>query len=640
LNPAAQMQKPPDGSALGLLLSRLQCVRPVPRTEDHSPQRWECECPNPDHDGDLMTAVVWQEADGSFGLECEDGCGAAALMDWWQPEERTDPPRTPASLPKPQNVRVPPQALDAERSLLGGLLLDIKQLDEVRSVVGAGDFYAEKHRKVFEAMQRLSSRKEPIDRVTVKNELPAQGIFAAVGGDDFIDLLDKLVPSASNLAYYAKIVREKAILRRLIEVSHDIAVAGYEQQGDAGELLDAAQKRLLEIGETGHGGKTVALESAWSPFTQEQLLGDPPPLRFILRPYIPEGVVFNLSGSGASLKTTLTVYIAVCRALGLPFFGGDKPAEGETVLFTTEDRRDDYLRKLAALRMELGDVFDVKRVAERVHLFDCSGMPVRMVAALHGQYLPTGFADDLATVLKKKAPRADLIFMETVSRLAGGAETNESLSILVESGQLLCRRAGVSLGLVGHVSQDAGRNGTADQYAPRGGSAFGDNGRSTMVLTRLSESNRKLFVPNHEIAAADFERLLVLAHPKSNGAPAASPLILERGTTPYAPVLRLAELGTQKAESAALKEVNRLGQLEKLRGLVERLTLTGAKVTERLLRENYSKEIDPDLAQGKVKGRVQEALDAGLLRTGEKTKGGGIQLFAVPRATADRTEAT
>jgi replicative DNA helicase len=145
--------------------------------------------------------------------------------------------------------RVPPQSLDAERSVLGGVLLDNQAFDDVLEIVKPEDFYREPHRRVFEAMQALASRTEPIDRITVKNELTANGVFAAVGGDDFIDLLDKLVPSASNLAYYAKIVREKAILRRLIEAAHAIAAAGYEQQGAVGEFVDEAERKVFAITE-------------------------------------------------------------------------------------------------------------------------------------------------------------------------------------------------------------------------------------------------------------------------------------------------------------------------------------------------------------------------------------------------------
>ena len=106
--------------------------------------------------------------------------------------------------------RMPPQNLDAERSVLGGVLLDNNAFNDILEVLKPEDFYRDAHRKVFEAMCALSSRGEPIDRVTLKDELTALGAYETVGGEDFIDLLDKLVPSAANLSYYATIVHEKA----------------------------------------------------------------------------------------------------------------------------------------------------------------------------------------------------------------------------------------------------------------------------------------------------------------------------------------------------------------------------------------------------------------------------------------------
>jgi len=145
--------------------------------------------------------------------------------------------------------RLPPQNLDAERSVLGGILLDNAAINDVIEILRAEDFYREAHRKVFEAMCSLSTRGEPIDRVTLKNELVALSAYEQAGGEDFIDLLDKIVPSASNLSYYARIVHDKAMARRLIEAAHAIAAQGYEQHGEVGEFLDDAERRIFAITE-------------------------------------------------------------------------------------------------------------------------------------------------------------------------------------------------------------------------------------------------------------------------------------------------------------------------------------------------------------------------------------------------------
>jgi replicative DNA helicase len=155
-------------------------------------------------------------------------------------------PATVVSLP---HGRVPPHNLDAEKSLLGGILLDSQAFAEVVEVVRADEFYRDAHRKVFEAMSALFGKGQPIDRITVKDELTAQGAFETVGGDEFIDLLDKIVPTAANLAYYAKIVHEKALARRLIEAASTIAQLGYEQHGDVGDFADECERRIFAVTE-------------------------------------------------------------------------------------------------------------------------------------------------------------------------------------------------------------------------------------------------------------------------------------------------------------------------------------------------------------------------------------------------------
>jgi len=144
---------------------------------------------------------------------------------------------------------VPPHNLDAEKSLLGGVLLESQAFAEVVEIVRAEEFYRDAHRKVFEAMSALFGKGQPIDRITVKDELTAQGAFDAVGGDEFIDLLDKIVPTAANLAYYAKIIHEKALARRLIEAASTIAQLGYEQHGDVGEFADECERRIFAVTE-------------------------------------------------------------------------------------------------------------------------------------------------------------------------------------------------------------------------------------------------------------------------------------------------------------------------------------------------------------------------------------------------------
>lgn len=355
-------------------------------------------------------------------------------------------------------------------------------------------------------------------------------------------------------------------------------------------------------------------------FSPDDLTSPPPRQEWILYPYLPAGTVSILAGPGGSSKTTLLVALAVNRALGLPFFGGPMPRRGRTVILTTEDSRDDYLRKLAAVRHDLGDAFDPAAVAENVLLLDLAGTPVRLVESDRGNYFPTVLADDLAAVVSKHAPGTDLIVMETVSRLAGGIETNESLSILIEAGQRICRLTGAAVLPVAHVSQEAGRSGTTDAYAPRGGSALGDNGRSTLVLTSLTDKTAATFAPDADLPAGILNRLRVLVHPKSNGAEPAPPLLLERCSTPYGPVLRRAVLRSRQVDPGE--------QIDRLVSMIADLTAKGTPATEKRLR-NYIAKIG--CSEKKLPRLLDAALAASRVRKSEtKCQGGGFPFEVVP----------
>ncbi|HEX9142904.1 MAG TPA: replicative DNA helicase [Candidatus Binatia bacterium] len=145
--------------------------------------------------------------------------------------------------------KVPPQNLEAESSVLGGILLDNDAINQVLELLRAEDFYRESHRKVFRAMIELSDRAEPVDLITLSDFLKSRNELEAVGGTAYLASLADFVPTAANISYYARIVREKSILRSLISTATDIATRGYEEQGNVEEFLDAAEKVIFDISE-------------------------------------------------------------------------------------------------------------------------------------------------------------------------------------------------------------------------------------------------------------------------------------------------------------------------------------------------------------------------------------------------------
>mgnify|MGYP000650273375 FL=1 len=146
------------------------------------------------------------------------------------------------------NERMLPNDMLAEQSALGGMLLSQEACAEVFESVKGSDFYAPKHELIFEAVATLFGKGEPIDVITVTDELMKQGNLVKAGSADYLHTLTSIVPTAANAAFYAKIVQEKATLRRLVEVGTKIAQLGYANEGDVEALVNEAQERVYQVG--------------------------------------------------------------------------------------------------------------------------------------------------------------------------------------------------------------------------------------------------------------------------------------------------------------------------------------------------------------------------------------------------------
>jgi replicative DNA helicase len=143
--------------------------------------------------------------------------------------------------------RIPPQDTDAERSVLGAMLLEEGAVSEVMALLQPEDFYRPAHARIYDAMGTLYERNEPLDEITVASCLKETANLDGVGGQAYLASLTESVPTAANVAYYARIVRSRALTRRLIAAATSIAGSGYEGQGDIDVLLDQAESKIFEI---------------------------------------------------------------------------------------------------------------------------------------------------------------------------------------------------------------------------------------------------------------------------------------------------------------------------------------------------------------------------------------------------------
>jgi replicative DNA helicase len=151
-----------------------------------------------------------------------------------------------------ERLRLPPHSVEAERSLLGGLMLDPRAWDQVADAVAADDLYRADHRLIFAAIGVLVEREQPPDAVTVSEYLERQGQLEAAGGLDYLARLVEETPSAANIRAYAQIVRDHAMLRQLISIGGDIAASAHSTDGrTVSELVDLAEQKVFEIADRG-----------------------------------------------------------------------------------------------------------------------------------------------------------------------------------------------------------------------------------------------------------------------------------------------------------------------------------------------------------------------------------------------------
>src|SRR5512146_3571011 len=161
----------------------------------------------------------------------------------------------------PQSAPVPPQNLEAEESVLGAMMISPGAIGAVSEILDAGDFYRESHAKIYRASLALYAKGEPVDAITLTNELEERGELEGVGGRVRLHELAALVPATANASHYARIVRETATLRGLIRAGGEIARLGWERPGEAGDLVDRAEQVIFDLSQARVSGEFTHIDT-------------------------------------------------------------------------------------------------------------------------------------------------------------------------------------------------------------------------------------------------------------------------------------------------------------------------------------------------------------------------------------------
>lgn len=164
----------------------------------------------------------------------------------------------------PDQAKVPPQNTDAEASLLGAMLIDSDAVVKVADTVSVNDFYDEKHQRIYEAVIQLYEKHNPVDVLTLTDQLKNSGFLDMVGGAGYLTQLTNYVPTAAHVEQYADIVSQKALRRRLIKASQEIVSLGYDESKNLHELIETAETSLFDVSQKHVKQDVVSLETILS----------------------------------------------------------------------------------------------------------------------------------------------------------------------------------------------------------------------------------------------------------------------------------------------------------------------------------------------------------------------------------------
>ncbi|OGJ11749.1 hypothetical protein A2467_00425, partial [Candidatus Nomurabacteria bacterium RIFOXYC2_FULL_36_8] len=166
------------------------------------------------------------------------------------------------------NIRIPPQSIDGEKAVLGSIMLRPSAIHEINDIVNESSFYVAKHANIYKIMLELSSKGDPIDLLTVSQKLKEKGMLDSVGGNSYLTELSNSVPASTNIKYYADIVSQKHLLRKIVDAGSDISEMGFKEEVEnVFEVLDQAEKRMMGINNnmSGHAFASLkdSLPEAW-----------------------------------------------------------------------------------------------------------------------------------------------------------------------------------------------------------------------------------------------------------------------------------------------------------------------------------------------------------------------------------------
>jgi RecA-family ATPase len=347
--------------------------------------------------------------------------------------------------PKVEHLQLPPHSIEAEQSVLGGLMLDNGAWTKVSELVDADSFFRADHKLIYGSIAELQSRGSAYDSMVVSDYLNQRGKLDEAGGLAYIGTIARDTPTTANILVYAGIVRERASLRALKAMSDDIAARATNNNGTAAEIAADVHNKLRRL-------KLEAdVDSMREPIDWPRLTGDPPPRSW----WIPDWLAPNpmlFSGAGGKGKTTVAQAVATALVTNRSYLEEPRVRDLRALIWNCEDDENEIWRKQASINSHFG--LSMADLEDRLYIVPRLGLENTMFQLSMGtpQFTPTFYqlreqVNDLGI---------DVLILDNISQIYGGLNDQHQVTQFVNAFAGLVRNRPFAPILLGHIARSEG----------------------------------------------------------------------------------------------------------------------------------------------------------------------------------------
>jgi hypothetical protein len=379
-------------------------------------------------------------------------------------------------------VTLPPHSIEAEQSLIGGLLLDPSAWDRIADIVAQGDFYRDDHRRIFSAIAKFAQAGQPFDAIVIANAMAEANESDQTGGLPFLVELANAA-SPAGIVSHARLIRDKAVARQWQALAAELHVAA--GSGKLSSDIAAAFVSRANSLQIMAASPSAARWRAPQPINSSEWTSARSSPDVIVEDYLWADVAIQVAPGGTG-KTTLNLVEAIHIVLGRTLWGAEIRRPGPVVILTAEDGREIMVARLRCIATDMGlSDAEIAVVTSQVLISDVSGIGFKLTEVPDDVVLPSDRCDQIVEALRPLAPSL-LIIDPAVSFGVGESRVNDAEQGLIDAGRRLRNGLKCCVRFIHHTGKFAAREKIVDQYAGRGGSALADGARMVHVLAPIS----------------------------------------------------------------------------------------------------------------------------------------------------------